>query len=125
MGRMGSCREAGQRGILHGVRGCENRFQMSSHKRLILTAGILAMAANLAPAQTPSPALLVLNKEGTLAIVDPSTRKVMGRVPTGDSPHEVVASIDGKLAFASNYGGGTPGHPLSPIDPPTHTELPP
>ena len=81
---------------------------MSSHKRLILAAVIFAVA-NLSPAQTPSPALLVLNKEGTLAIVDPSTRKVMGRVPTRDSPHEVIASNDGKLAFASNYGGSTPG----------------
>lgn len=103
--------------------GCENRFQMSAHKRFILAAGILALAANLAPAQTPSPALLVLNKEGTLAIVDPATRKVMGRVPTGDSPHEVVASTDGKLAFASNYGGSTPGNSISVIDLGTQKEI--
>jgi YVTN family beta-propeller protein len=77
----------------------------------------LAMAAGLAQAQTPSPALLVLNKEGTLAIVDPASKKVVGLVRTGDGPHEVEASTDGKLAFVSNYGSGdAPGHTLSVID---------
>src|SRR6478672_10297630 len=87
---------------------------MSVHNALHFGTAILCSAAALA--QTPSPALLVLNKEGTLAVVNPSTRKVLGRVNTGDSPHEVVVSADGKLAFASNYGGDTPGNSLSVID---------
>jgi YVTN family beta-propeller protein len=92
---------------------------MGIHKtalRAALAAAILAMAAN---AQT----LLVLNKEGSLAIVDPATRKVLGRVPTGESPHEVVASTDGKLAFTSNYGGATPGNTISVIDLAAQKEL--
>ncbi len=61
--------------------------------------------------------LLVLNKEGSVAIVDPVTQKVLGRAPTGEGPHEVVATTDGKLAVASNYGSGpAPGHTLSVID---------
>ena len=80
-----------------------------------MAAGVLAAAVNAA-GQTPSPALLVLNKEGSLAIVDPATRKIVGHVPTGESPHEVVASADGKLAFASNYGDTTPGNSISVID---------
>src|SRR5579862_3552399 len=61
--------------------------------------------------------LLVLNKEGSVAIIDPATQKVLGRAPTGDGPHEVVATTDGKLAVASNYGSGQmPGHTLSVID---------
>src|SRR3954464_4365708 len=74
-------------------------------------ASIIALvaAAGLAPAQT----LLVLNKEGTLAIVDPASKKVLGTVRTGEQPHEVEASADGKLAFVSNYGGG---NSLSIID---------
>src|SRR4051794_41981780 len=64
----------------------------------------LVAAAGLAPAQT----LLVLNKEGSLAIVDPASKKVLGTVRTGEQPHEVEASADGKLAFVSNYGGGNP-----------------
>jgi len=47
----------------------------------------------------------------------------MGRVTTGDSPHEVVASTDGKLAFVSNYGGSTPGNSISVIDLATEKEL--
>jgi YVTN family beta-propeller protein len=57
-------------------------------------------------AQTaPSPALLVLSKgDHSLAIVDPSTMKAVGHVPSGPDPHEVIASSDGQLAFISNYG---------------------
>jgi YVTN family beta-propeller protein len=60
-------------------------------------------------AETPSPALLVLNKGGSLAIVNPATNKVVGRVPTGPAPHEVTVSDDGRLAFTSNYGAFEPG----------------
>lgn len=61
-------------------------------------------AATSATAQTPSPALLVLEKsDEKLAIVDPASLKVVGRVPSGGAPHEVVASDDGKFAYISNY----------------------
>jgi len=56
-------------------------------------------------AQTSPPAsLLVLSKgDLTLSIVDPATLKVLGRVPSGPDPHEVVASADGRTAYISNY----------------------
>ena len=84
--------------------------------RLLLAT--LAAAAIAIAAETPSPALLVLNKEdANLAIVDPASGKVVGRVPTGVGPHEVAASTDGKLAFVGNYGTGpAPGTTLSVID---------
>jgi DNA-binding beta-propeller fold protein YncE len=51
--------------------------------------------------------LLVLSKsDHTLAIVDPSSLKVIARMPSGPDPHEVVASTDGKFAYISNYGSG-------------------
>jgi YVTN family beta-propeller protein len=66
---------------------------------------------------TPSSALLVLNKaENSLAIVDPATQKVVARIPTGEGPHEIAASFDGKLAVVTNYGAKDPGHSLSVID---------
>ena len=69
-------------------------------------------------ARTQSPRLLVLNKDdATLSIVDPASGNVLGTVPTGEGPHELVVSDDGKIAYASNYGTGpAPGHTISMID---------
>ncbi|MGA8271672.1 MAG: YncE family protein [Candidatus Sulfotelmatobacter sp.] len=56
---------------------------------------------------TPAAALLVLAKrDNTLAIVDPSSLKVIAKIPVGNDPHEVIASADGKTAYVSNYGSG-------------------
>jgi len=62
--------------------------------------------------------LLVLNKsESTLAIIDPATLKVLARVPTGEAPHELTASADGRFAFVCNYGtADRPGNTISVID---------
>jgi DNA-binding beta-propeller fold protein YncE len=78
---------------------------------------MLVMAASLA-AQTPRPALLVLDKDDReLAIVDPVSLRVVGRVPAGDDPHEVVVSEDGTIAFVSNYGAlGKSLHTISVVD---------
>lgn len=75
-------------------------------------------AASLTAAQIPSPALLVLEKnDRSLAIVDPATLKVTGRIPAGEDPHEIVASEDGKYAYISNYGVfQNPQHTLSVAD---------
>ena len=67
---------------------------------------ILLVATEFAAAQTPSPALLVLEKsDSMLAIVDPASLQVVARAPAGPDPHEIVVSADGKLAYISNYGG--------------------
>src|SRR5260370_9573135 len=64
------------------------------------------VATSCVDAQTPSLALLVLEKsDNTLAIVDPSSLNIVGRVPSGPDPHEVESSPDGKYAYISNYGG--------------------
>ncbi len=66
-------------------------------------------------ASTPRPALLVLNKiDATMAIVDPSSGRVVGKVATGDGPHEVAT--DGTFAYVGNYGAQTPGSTISVID---------
>ena len=73
-------------------------------------------------AQTPHPALLVLNKGANeLAIVDPAKMEVLGRIPVGEGPHEVAT--DGKLAFVANFGARTPGNTLSVIDLATEKEI--
>ena len=87
---------------------------MTARSPLILTLAALTFAA---AADTPSPALLVVNKEGSLAIVDPASNTVVATVRTGDGPHECVVSSDGRLAFVSNYGGASaPGNSISVID---------
>jgi YVTN family beta-propeller protein len=72
----------------------------------IAAVGALLVSGAFTLAQTPSPALLILEKsDNSLAIVDPASLKILARVPVGQDPHEVVASSDGKLAYISNYGG--------------------
>jgi len=79
----------------------------------------LALVGNpaLGRAQTPSPALLVLDKEDNmLSIIDPATAKTVARIPTGEGPHEIAVSDDGNMAFVANYGGRTPGSTISVMD---------
>jgi YVTN family beta-propeller protein len=67
-------------------------------------------------AQTPQASLLVLAKsEQSLFIVDPATLAVLGQVPAGPDPHEVIASADGRIAYISNYGGGS-GSTITVVD---------
>jgi len=86
----------------------------------ILALFFILAGAVVACAQLPSPALLVLNKDdNTLAIVDPATNIIVGTAPTGEAPHEVAASSDGRFAYVTNYGPfqpDQPGNTLSVID---------
>ena len=81
---------------------------------LSLAACTLALSA----AELPSLTLLVGNKdENSMVFVDPATNQVLGKVATGNGPHEIAASTDGKLAFVANYGTGpAPGSTISVID---------
>ena len=86
--------------------------------KIILTAALLlgCIGTGAVRGQTAaSGSLLVLAKaDQTLAIVDPSTLKVLGRAPSGPDPHEVVASSDGRTAYISNYNGG--GNIITVVD---------
>jgi YVTN family beta-propeller protein len=69
---------------------------------------LVGAATLLNAAETPQAGLLVLSKgQQALFIVDPTTLTVVGQVPSGPDPHEVIASVDGKTAYISNYGGGS------------------
>jgi len=86
---------------------------------------VVAAAGTWPSAQRSSARLLVLNKEdANLAIVDPVSGTVLGRVGVGQGPHELVTSSDGRIAFASNYGTGpAPGRTISMIDIAAQKEL--
>jgi YVTN family beta-propeller protein len=103
-----------------------SRCMAISSGRWLLLLAFFLVTRTLA-AQTPSPALLVLEKaDNTLAIVDPATLKIVGRVRAGPDPHEVEASPDGKLAYISNYGGSDSSlHTISVVDLSAQKALPP
>ncbi len=68
---------------------------------------LLFLCVALSAQSTLSASLLALSKtDQTLSIVDPTSLKVVARMPSGPEPHEVVASADGRMAYISNYGGG-------------------
>ena len=87
-------------------------------KSSLILAIVTAVGAALAAAQSssaPAGTLLVLSKgDLTLSVVDPSTLKVLGKVPSGPDPHEVIASSDGRMAYIANYNGG--GNIITPVD---------
>src|SRR6516162_11959852 len=84
---------------------------------VLLSVVLLRSATCILEAQaTHATSLLVLAKrDRSLAIVDPTSLKVVARVPAGPDPHEVVASLDGRFAFVSNYGSGA-HNTLSVVD---------
>src|ERR1043166_4864 len=69
--------------------------------------------------------LLVLNKgDSNLAVVDPVKLQVIASVPTGNAPHEVAVSTDGRVALVANYGTGPePGTAVSIVDIASRKEL--
>jgi YVTN family beta-propeller protein len=86
--------------------------------RILCFAAVVFVLTFGAAAQPSSGRLLVLNKEdATFVIVNPDSGAILGTVPVGQGPHELITSSDGKYAFASNYGSGpAPGHTISMID---------
>ena len=61
--------------------------------------------------------LVVTNKQAnTASIIDVGTRETVAVLPTGEGPHEVAVSSDGRWAVATDYGHRTPGNSLTVID---------
>lgn len=88
---------------------------------LLLTLAVGGAAA----AEPATGTLLVLNKsDDTVSFIDLATREVKATLPTGDGPHEVAVSDDGKTAVIANYGDAAkPGNSLSVIDVPAKKVL--
>jgi DNA-binding beta-propeller fold protein YncE len=82
---------------------------------ILVSLGVGVRAQNT---PTPAKALLILEKDSTqLDIIDPASLKIVGHIPVGEDPHEVIASADGKTAYVSNYmGRGGAHHQLTVID---------
>jgi YVTN family beta-propeller protein len=88
------------------------------HELLVISSSLLTLfcVSIQCKAQQSNASLLALSKvDHTLAIVDPTTLKVVARIPVGEDPHEVIASSDGKTAYVTIYGGGS-FHEINVLD---------
>lgn len=87
-------------------------------KHLAWSSLLCACIAAAAGAAAPSGTLLVLNKsDDTLSFIDLATSEIKATLPTGDAPHEIAVSEDGKTAVVANYGdSANPGKTLSVVD---------
>jgi len=118
-GVCGSLADRLRRRSLHRKTQEEEQMNWRLAGRLVVGMAVVAAVAGVCTAQvkTPRPALVVLEKDDSmLAIVDPGTLKIVGRVKTGLIPHEVAVSDDGKIALVTNYGANQDGSSMSVID---------
>ena len=94
---------------------------LSAAAGLAAADGASSDPAPRAPDRTPSASgtLIVLNKsEATASLIDLASGRTAATVPTGDGPHEVAVSPDGRLALVTNYGRDEDGTTLTVIDVP-------
>jgi YVTN family beta-propeller protein len=82
-----------------------------------LPTRLIAILLLCTPPAVAAETLIVLNKaEATASLIDLETGAERARLATGDGPHEVAVSSDGRLAVVTNYGGRRAGDSLSVID---------
>ncbi|MCA0375879.1 MAG: YncE family protein [Gemmatimonadetes bacterium] len=88
---------------------------------LMLSAGITRTAhTQTVPVAGLTGTLVVTNKTpATATIIDVGTGQTLATLPTGNGPHEIVLTRDGRTAVVSDYGTGpAPGSTLTIIDVP-------
>ena len=86
---------------------------------LIATAFLgSAIGSMHAQGNRPTGTVIVSNmNDNSATVIDAATGNVLATLPTGEGPHEVAASNDGKWALVSNYGvRGKPGNTVTVID---------
>src|SRR5262245_9130614 len=94
------------------------------HRPALIAFAAAALATGShAPSQSrslaaPTGTVVASNmNDNTATIVDAASARVVATLPTGEGPHEVTISRDGKWAVVSNYGvKAKPGHTLTVID---------
>lgn len=77
----------------------------------------VVMLAQGAGRNGPAGSLVLVNQgEQEVAVLDPATGDVLATAATGNGPHEVAISPDGKLAAVSNYGAALAGNSITLVD---------
>ena len=71
-------------------------------KTLLYAVACAAVLTVMLAGQAVPGRLLVLNKEdATFVIVDPESGAILGKVPVGQGPHELITSTDGKSEWGT------------------------
>jgi hypothetical protein len=79
----------------------------------VVVAMILTASSGHSRPKPSSKGLLVVANqfEHTALIIDPETRKEVGKISVGVNGHEVAVSPDGKFAYVPIYGNSGVGKP--------------
>jgi len=87
---------------------------MRKPSTLLLLAAVLVRGAP----DTPRGTIVASNmRDNTATLIDAATGRVLATLPTGEAPHEVATTHDGKWAVVSNYGTRErPGSTITVID---------
>ncbi|NNG15888.1 MAG: YncE family protein, partial [Gemmatimonadales bacterium] len=93
---------------------------MPQSPRLVSAAvalSILIAATTTAAAQSGT--LVVVNKAAsTASVIDVSSGRTLATLPTGNGPHEVAITRDGRIAVVTDYGDRRGNNTLTVIDVP-------
>jgi len=79
---------------------------------------LVLLALGVRASETPRGTIVASNmRDNTATIIDAASGKVLATLPTGEAPHEVATSRDGKWAVVSNYGTRErPGNSITVIE---------
>lgn len=97
-----------------------------AHRTMAAAAVVIGISAAAFPRALPAQVaglagtLVITNKApSTATIVDVATGRALATLPTGQGPHEVAMSADGRVAVVTDYGAQGPGgNTLTVIDVP-------
>ena len=84
----------------------------------ILLPLLALVALGVRAPETPHGTIVASNmRDNTATVIDAASTKVLATLPTGEAPHEVAVTHDGKWAVVSNYGTRErPGNSITVID---------
>src|SRR5437868_3346346 len=86
--------------------------------KLSMIALALVVMLGVAGRETPHGTIVASNmRDNTATVIDAASGRVLATLPTGEAPHEVATTHDGKWAVVSNYGTRErPGNSITVID---------
>ncbi|MGH7462296.1 MAG: YncE family protein, partial [Longimicrobiales bacterium] len=87
-----------------------------SERMKVLAAFLLTVSAGVLPAYAGT-LLVARNGENTVVLMDDTTGAVLKTLPTGEGPHEIAVSADGRFAYIADSGAPTkPGNTITVIN---------